>query len=235
MAKEKKDKTPPDPVDESARYEVNDADKTKARKWFARAALGIIDTAGVDPEDICAIGSHGQTVHHLPEVATQFGVSSRSTLQIGNASVIAERTGIRTVSDFRSRDLAAGGQGAPLVPLVDFLLFRSETVGRALVNIGGITNVTVLPAGCGPDDVVAFDTGPGNVIIDSLVVRMTHGTKGFDESGQIAESGNVRDDLLAKCMEHPYFKLAPPKSTGREMFGGDFVDHLVEAEEGTEL
>ena len=196
-------------------------------EWFARAAIAIVESAGVSREDVHAIGSHGQTIHHLPDETTDFGVLSRSTLQIGNASVIAERTGIQTVSDFRSRDLAAGGQGAPLVPLVDFLLFRSESLTRVLVNIGGIANVTLLPAGCETEDVVAFDTGPGNVIIDGLVVRMTDGGKGFDAGGNIAESGEVRNELLWKWMDHPYFKRAPPKSTGREMFGGDFIDRLV--------
>jgi anhydro-N-acetylmuramic acid kinase len=196
-------------------------------EWFARSVSKVIKSANVSAEDVTAIGSHGQTVHHLPDEDERFDVRTRSTLQIGNAAVIAERTGILTVSDFRSRDLAVGGQGAPLVPLVDYLLFRSETVGRVLLNIGGIANVTILPPGCGPDDVMAFDTGPGNVIMDGLVARMSNGSAKFDEGGEIAASGIVNPDLLAEWMSHPFFELVPPRSTGREMFGWDFIDAQV--------
>ena len=196
-------------------------------EWFARAAKGVISSAGIGHQDVAAIGSHGQTVHHLPEVDDRFEIPTRASLQIGNPSVISERTGIVTVSDFRSRDLAAGGQGAPLIPIVDYLLFRSETIGRVLLNIGGIANVTVLPARCGPDDVMAFDTGPGNVIIDGLVSKLIPGGIVFDEGGEIAASGNVDSELLSEWMNHPFLELAPPKSTGREMVGGDFVNTIV--------
>jgi anhydro-N-acetylmuramic acid kinase len=196
-------------------------------EWFARAAVDVINQAGLSPGDVCAIGSHGQTVHHLPDVCDMFEVRTRSTLQIGNAGVIAERTGIQTVSDFRSRDVAVGGQGAPLVPLIDYLLFKSDTIGRVLLNIGGIANVTVLPAGCGPGEVMAFDTGPGNVIIDGLVSRLFLGGDAYDEGGTIAASGSVNNEMLESLMRHPYFEQTPPRSTGREMFGGDYIDDLV--------
>lgn len=197
-------------------------------EWFAQAVLAVVKAGKVEASDIQAVGSHGQTIHHLPEEADRFGVPARATLQIGNASVIAERTGIRTVSDFRSRDVAVGGQGAPLVPLVDYLLFRSGDKGRVLVNIGGITNVTVLPPGCGPDDVMAFDTGPGNVIIDGLVSSMTEGKQAFDRDGKIAAGAAVHRDLLNVWMAHPYFEQSPPRSTGREMFGAPYIHELID-------
>lgn len=196
--------------------------------WFADTALAAIERSGLRPADVRAIGSHGQTVHHLPDADDAHGQPARSTLQIGNPSVIAERTGIATVSDFRSRDVALGGQGAPLVPLVDFLLCRSETSGRVLANIGGIANVTVLPAGCTPEQVVAFDTGPGNAIIDGLASRMTDGAMAFDEDGKIAASGRVNRELLDAWCAHPFLEQPPPKSTGREAFGEGYVDALVE-------
>ena len=196
-------------------------------EWFARAAEGVISSVGVGHQDIAAIGSHGQTVHHLPEVDDRFKIPTRASLQIGNPSVISERTGIVTVSDFRSRDLAVGGQGAPLIPIVDYLLFRSEELGRVLLNIGGIANVTVLPARCGNDEVLAFDTGPGNCVIDGLVSKLIPGRNLYDNRGEIAASGKVDSELLSEWMNHPFLELAPPKSTGREMFGGDFVDKII--------
>ena len=197
-------------------------------EWFAKATNKLLAASGVSPEAVVAIGSHGQTLHHLPEEPESFGVGARGTLQVGNPSVIAERTGICTVSDFRTRDIAVGGQGAPLVPLLDYLVFRSETEGRVLLNIGGISNVTVLPPGCGPDDLVAFDTGPGNVIVDLLTMRHTDGRHRFDEDGGIAGKATVRQDILKSWLSNPYFEQAPPKSTGREVFGTDFVDDILQ-------
>ena len=196
--------------------------------WFANAALSVIALADVEVSAVRAIGSHGQTVHHLPGVGEHFGVPARSTLQIGNGSVIAERTEIQTVSDFRSRDVAAGGQGAPLVPLIDYLVFADPEKHRALLNIGGIANITVLPAGGGLDTVTAFDTGPGNVIIDGLVHRMTNGAEGFDQDGCIASGARIHEDVLRTWLSHSYFELPPPRSTGREVFGGRYVDALIE-------
>lgn len=151
----------------------------------------------------------------------------RSTLQLGEAAVIAERTGITTVSDFRTRDMAAGGQGAPLVPYVDFLLFRDEEKGRALQNIGGIGNVTYLVAGGSLEELLAFDTGPGNMIIDALVKLLGFG-EGFDRDGRIAASGKVNEEMLADLLKHPYYFRQPPKTTGREDFGEQYARFLLE-------
>ena len=195
-------------------------------EWFARAALEVCREAGVPMSEVDLIGSHGQTVHHLPDPEEAFGVRIRSTLQIGDPSVIAERTGVTTVADFRARDMAAGGQGAPLVPLVDYLLFRSERAGRAMLNIGGIANVTVLPAGCAPEGVLAFDTGPGNMVMDALTGIATDGEEAYDAGGRLAASGRVSRALLERLMQHPFLGAPPPKSTGRETFGSAFIEGI---------
>ena len=186
---------------------------------FADAVLTVLGRAGIEPSQVACISSHGQTVYHHPEPTTIGPYRITSTLQIGEPAVIAERTGIPVISDFRPRDMAAGGQGAPLVPFVDLLLFSHPHKGRIAANIGGIANLTVLPAGCSPEQVVAFDTGPGNMLIDGLVRRMTGGRLAYDPDGQIARSGRVREELLAKWLAHPYLSQPPPKSTGRETFG----------------
>lgn len=196
-------------------------------EWFARSAFEVCRTAGVAMSGVDLIGSHGQTVHHLPDAYSGFGVTTRSSFQIADPSVIAERTGVTTVADFRARDMAAGGQGAPLVPVVDYLLFRSMSEGRVLLNIGGISNVTVLPAGCCADDVMAFDTGPGNMLMDALAGVITGGSLACDENGLYAASGNVSDSLLAELMRHPFLKEAPPKSTGREAFGATLIRDVL--------
>ena len=196
-------------------------------EWFARAALAVCRKAGVEMTNVDLIGSHGQTVHHLPEAYSAFGVVTRSSLQIADPCVIAERTGVTTVADFRARDLAAGGQGAPLVPLVDYLLFRSRREGRVLLNIGGISNVTVLPAGCDRENVIAFDTGPGNMMVDALAGVLTGGRLAYDAGGSLAASGEVSESLLAEMMRHPFLKKAPPKSTGRETFGASPVQNIL--------
>lgn len=196
-------------------------------EWFARSAFKVCRKAGVAMSGVDLIGSHGQTVHHLPDAYGGFGVTTRSSLQIADPSVIAERTGVTTVADFRARDMAAGGQGAPLVPVVDCLLFRSVSEGRVLLNIGGISNVTVLPAGCGTEDVLAFDTGPGNMLMDALTEVLTGGRLTYDENGSYAASGNVSDSLLAELMRHPFLSEAPPKSTGREAFGATLVGDVL--------
>lgn len=153
-------------------------------EWFAAAARRVVEEAGLRMADVDLIGSHGQTVHHLPDAAEMHGYAVRATLQVGDPCVIAERTGVVTVGDFRVRDVAAGGQGAPLVPLVDYLLYRSESAGRAMLNVGGIANVTMLPAGCGLGGVYAFDLGPGNMVIDRLIARLTEGRMAFDAGGR---------------------------------------------------
>lgn len=190
---------------------------------FARAALGVIKSARLKPEDILVIGSHGQTIHHLPR--SKFP----STLQIGEPAVIAERTGITTIADFRVSDMAAGGQGAPLVPYVDWALYRHQTRPRILQNLGGIGNLTFLPANAGLDQVVAFDTGPGNMVIDAVVSRLSSGRLKYDRNGAWASQGRVSDPLLNQLLAHPFLKRKPPKTTGREEFGERFVADLFKA------
>ncbi len=148
-----------------------------------------------------------------------------STLQIGEAAVVARRTGIRTISNFREADIAAGGKGAPLVPYVDYLLFRHRRIGRIALNIGGIANITVIPAAAKPEQIVAFDTGPGNMVIDALVFRKTG--EHYDKGGRIARASTVHPWLLASMLSDPHFSLAPPKTAGREQFGREFVTGLL--------
>ncbi len=166
------------------------------------------------------IGLAGQTVCHLP--------SSRQgktvTLQLGEPARIAARTGITTIADFRQSDVAAGGQGAPLVPWTDWLLFRHPTRSRAVQNIGGIGNVTWVPAGARPEDVIAFDTGPGNMVIDALVAHATKGRERMDRDGRRAARGRVLSGVLARWLDHPFLRQPPPRSTGRETFGRAFVE-----------
>ena len=196
-------------------------------EWFAEAARRVVAGAGLRMTDVDLIGSHGQTVHHLPDPVEMHGYAIRATLQVGDPCVIAERTGVVTVGDFRVRDVAAGGQGAPLVPLVDFLLYRSETAGRAMLNVGGIANVTMLPVGCDLEDVYAFDLGPGNMVIDRLMARITEGRVAYDMGGEAARAGRVHPGLLSEMMRHPFFALCPPKSTGREAFGAAYADAFL--------
>jgi anhydro-N-acetylmuramic acid kinase len=182
---------------------------------FGAAGLRVLAEAGVTPERVDLVGSHGQTIFHDGD--------RRETWQIGEPTRIAESIGAPVVSDFRRADLAAGGHGAPLVPLFDALVFRKTDTGRILLNIGGIANVTVLPKGKGTDGVFAFDTGPGNVLIDEFLSHASGGRICFDEGGRLAAQGEVDEDLLEGFLEHPYFYEKPPKSTGREVFGAGFV------------
>ena len=156
-----------------------------------------------------------------------FGHKVAATLQIGEPAVIAERTGAPVVADFRPADVAAGGQGAPLVPYVDYLLYRDAKLGRVALNIGGMANVTAIPPGAGPAAVLAFDTGPGNMVIDALISQFSHGTESFDRDGRMAAAGNISEPLLRRLMESPYLKRDPPKSAGREQFGEEFVLGLL--------
>ncbi|MDH7515825.1 MAG: anhydro-N-acetylmuramic acid kinase [Bacteroidota bacterium] len=180
---------------------------------------------GIETQDIDVIGLHGQTLHHRPNAVTIAGWEVRSTFQAGSGPMLATLLGVPVVYDFRSADMAAGGQGAPLVPYADYLLFRSDTENRILLNIGGIANITWLPAACTEDNVLAHDTGPGNIVVDALMQRL-YG-RSYDEGGEIAHRGVVNPDLLAWMLKHPYFGYAPPKSTGREMFGTVFIESLL--------
>ena len=211
---------------------------------FASALIELCGKSGIALESIDLIGSHGQTICHLPQgrpwpgrlgraggVCSIHGGSTksnliRSTLQIGEPSVIAERTGITTVADFRPRDVAAGGQGAPLVPYADYVLFAHKRRTRAVQNIGGIANVTFLPAGGPKGEIIAFDTGPGNMIIDRIVSRVSNGRRHFDEGGKLAAAGEVNGPLLSRLMRHRFLRRRPPKTTGREEFGVPFADNL---------
>ena len=183
---------------------------------IADAALRVIEDAGLTPDDVDLIGSHGQTIYHLPPTEDSPG----STLQIGESAIIAERTGITTISDIRTRDMAAGGHGAPLVSYVDYLLFSHESKTRAMQNIGGIANVTYLPTSDQPSHTVfAFDTGPGNMLIDDAASRATVGAWTYDQDGKLAAEGQMNQGLLTELLTNPYFQKSPPKTTGRELFG----------------
>jgi anhydro-N-acetylmuramic acid kinase len=184
---------------------------------YAKAVLDICRRERIPLESIHLIGCHGQTIYHE---------SGRNTLQIGEAAVIAERTAIPVVSDFRSRDIAAGGQGAPLVPFVDYLLFHSRSRNRVALNIGGIANITAISK---EGDVVAFDTGPGNILIDALVARYTGGRQRFDRGGRIAARGRINRKLLDTLLAEPYYQRKPPKTTGREQYGAEFVRRLLKS------
>lgn len=193
---------------------------------FAAALINLARKKRVPLKTIDLIGSHGQTIYHIPQ-GRPFGKTKvRSTLQIGEPSVIAERTGITTVADFRPRDIAAGGEGAPLVPYADWVLFADRRKTRAVQNIGGIANVTYLPAGRDVNQVVAFDTGPGNMIIDRVVWLATGGKARYDAGGQMAAAGTVNERLLRELMRHKYLRRTPPKTTGREDFGIQFTDDM---------
>lgn len=195
-------------------------------KLFADAARQIAEKSLVSLSDIDIIGSHGQTIYHVSALKEKADKEVRSTLQIGEPSVIAQETGVTTVADFRTRDIAAGGEGAPLVPYADFILFGRDGIGRAIQNIGGISNVTFLPADCGINDIIAFDNGPGNMIIDRFAEIITDGKFKYDKNGELALKGKLNQGLLERLRSHPYLSIPPPKSTGREDFGIQFSDNL---------
>jgi anhydro-N-acetylmuramic acid kinase len=186
--------------------------------WLADAALEAIAQAGLEPGQIRAVGSHGQTLWHEPP---------HSTLQIGETAVIAERTGVDVVGDFRVADLAAGGQGAPLAPIADALLFSSTTQARALQNIGGIANVTIVPPGGATDGIRAFDTGPGVTVTDAVVETLYPGVT-YDRDGHLARRGRPMQEVIDALLRHPYFAAQPPKSTGRELFNAAYVTEFIE-------
>jgi anhydro-N-acetylmuramic acid kinase len=196
----------------------------------ADAAMAVIEEAGLRPSDIDLIGSHGQTVYHNPP-SSMNGVPS--TLQIGELDVIAEHTGITTIGDFRTRDIAAGGEGAPLIPYADYLFFHESGKTRISHNIGGISNVTVITERL--SDIVAFDTGPGNLLMNWIVSLATEGRTRYDLDGEIAEKGIVDKKLLKRLLSDPYFVLKPPKSTGGERFGRRMATELNSLVRGGEI
>ena len=198
-------------------------------RLYAEAVRDVCRTAGVSLDRLDLIGSHGQTVFHQSDPGDFCGRPVASTLQIGEAAVLAEETGVTTVSDFRPADMAAGGTGAPLIPLVDFLLFRDPRNGRVLLNLGGIANLTLLPPACGINQIRAFDSGPGNMVMDALVRRLESDSRGFDAGGRLALSGKPIPALLESLLADPYFCRKPPKSAGREQFGGAFVERMLAA------
>ena len=204
----------------SLRREVGEA--------FASAAFEVASSTGAELEKIDFIGSHGQTIRHLPEgMEGERGPLLPSTFQIGDPAFIAQRTGITCVSDFRTRDVAAGGAGAPLTPWAHRVLFSQENAASAFLNLGGISNITYLPP-AGEEGVFGFDCGPANMPLDALAGRITNGEKTHDTGGELAAAGRVCPDTLAELHRHPYLKRKPPKSTGREMFGAAFVDETIE-------
>lgn len=222
-------------IPETATIENMSAMNMYLGELFAEITLKLIREANFTVDDILLIGSHGQTIFHQPDPIYLHAKPITSTLQIGDIGVIAERTGITTIGDFRTRDMAAGGQGAPLVPYADYTLFKSDRVGRVLVNVGGIANLTILPKQADESDVIAYDTGPGNMLIDAFTSLATDGAQSYDENGALATQGTVSKTWLQKLLQHPYYNLRPPKSTGREMFGLQYAKKLWEQGDAYQL
>jgi anhydro-N-acetylmuramic acid kinase len=194
---------------------------------FAEAAVSACREFRVALARVGLIGSHGQTIFHQGRPVPFLGRSTASTMQIGEPAVIAEETGIPTVGDFRVADMAAGGQGAPLVPYADYLLYAHEKLGRVALNLGGIGNLSVLPAGAKPEQVVAFDSGPGNMLMDALVWHFTRKKQRFDRGARLARQGKLNAKVLKELLRDPYLRLGPPKSTGREYYGRAYFQELL--------
>jgi anhydro-N-acetylmuramic acid kinase len=194
---------------------------------FGDAVVEACKRSSIPLSKLDLVGSHGQTIYHQSSATTLYDRAVASTLQIGEPSLIAARTATPVVADFRPADMAVGGQGAPLVPYVDYLLYRHPEKGRVALNIGGIANLTAIPPGAPPEAVVAFDTGPGNMVIDALISQFSVGALTFDRDGRMAASGRVHHPLLAELMKAPYIKRSPPKSCGREQYGAAFISGLL--------
>ncbi len=197
-------------------------------KLFANSVRLVAEKTATPLAEIDLVGSHGHTVYHLPaskETATMY---EGSTLQIGEPSVIVQETGITTIADFRTRDIAAGGEGAPLVPYADFILFGKDGVCRAIQNIGGIANVALLPGDGDIDTIISYDSGPGNMVIDRFAEKITDGRATFDKGGALASKGKPDNSFLERLCSHPFVTKQPPKSTGREDFGIEFADNLYD-------
>lgn len=215
-------------INEALSLELSDVEKIcsiniELGECFAEAVKTVCRKAAISLDSLAFIGSHGQTMYHIPEMRDSFFAS---TLQVGDPAVICERTQTTVVSNFRERDMAVGGQGAPIVPYSEYLLYHSDTVTRILQNIGGIGNVTILPKGKSIEAIKAFDTGPGNVIINELCLHFFD--LEYDKNGAIARKGQVNTELLAELMAHPYIQKSFPKTTGREDFGKQFTHALIE-------
>jgi len=191
---------------------------------YAAAVVELLATADLDPAEVAGLGLSGQTLFH--QSARESGAGG-VTFQLGSPAVVAERTGIHVISDVRAADVAAGGEGAPLVPYADWLLFRSGKEGRVILNVGGIANLTALPAGGSAEDVVAFDTGPGNMVMDGLVQALSGGRETFDAAGARASRGQVNEELLRLGLADSFFAQKPPRSTGRERFGRGFAERWI--------
>jgi len=207
---------------------------TRLGEWFATAVLELLGEEEITPESVSALGSHGQTIWHEPPQSGTRG----SSLQMGCPATLAERTGIGVVGDFRSRDLAAGGHGAPLVPWADRVFFSSLQGPRVIQNLGGMANVTWLPRATDPTPIMAFDTGPGVALLDAATELATSGIRTFDEDGELARQGEVSERVLERLLAHPFFREAPPRSTGRELFGPRMLDEVmseIAREAGMEL
>jgi anhydro-N-acetylmuramic acid kinase len=196
-------------------------------EFFARACRDACKIARIPLKRLQLIGSHGQTVFHQGATQSYFATPVQATMQLGEAAVIAERTGVTTIADFRPADIAAGGHGAPLVPFLDYLAWRHPKKGRVALNIGGIANITAIPAGGAPEDVIAFDTGPGNMLLDTLAAKISGGRKRYDSGGRLAARGTVDEAVLARLLRQAYFRRLPPKSAGREQFGEDYLEREV--------
>jgi anhydro-N-acetylmuramic acid kinase len=194
---------------------------------YAEAVEKTCRQARIRQNSLELIGCHGQTIFHEGQEAPFLGRHVASTLQIGEASILAERLGVPVVSDFRPRDMAAGGRGAPLVPFVDYALYRHPRRGRIALNIGGIANITAIPAGGRPEDVIAFDTGPGNMIVDALAAEATSGRWRYDRDARLAAKGEVDLALLRRWLSSPFFSQRPPKTAGREQYGREFLEGLT--------
>jgi anhydro-N-acetylmuramic acid kinase len=194
---------------------------------FARAAIAACKKWRIPLRQISLIGSHGQTIFHQGVAAGFLSRRVASTLQIGEPSVIAERTGVVTIGDFRPADMAAGGQGAPLVPFVDYLLYRDARIGRVALNVGGIANLSVIPAGARPGQLFAFDIGPGNMVIDAIVEIATRGRAHYDRDARLAIRGKLIPALLSTLLKEPYLRKRPPKTAGREQFGSAYAEKIL--------
>ncbi len=200
-------------------------------EWYAAVVRLVLAEADIPASRVDVISMHGQTVWHAPQPRSFPGpggpIDVKGTLQLGSSAVLRERTGLPVISDHRARDMAAGGEGAPLAPYIDALLFGSPSEGTIVQNIGGIGNATVIPAGATNEGVIAFDTGPGNMVMDAVVIAGTRGERRYDEGGGLAAKGRVREDMVVSRMKDPYFARKPPKSTGREVYGSVFAEALM--------